>query len=150
METWVLQLVTAVLGALSFSLIFNVRGRLLIYTTFGGLLAWGCHLLLGRAGLSAVESYVIAGSVITIYAEICARVHRAPATVFIVTSFIPLIPGSSLYATMVYAVNFQWTAFFHQGLETLLLAGAISMGIILVSTVLHAAHAAMDRWGSQL
>ena len=46
-----LQLITATMGALCFSLIFNVRGRQLIFTTLGGLLAWGSYLLLGLAGL---------------------------------------------------------------------------------------------------
>ena len=40
METDVLQLVTAALGSLGFSLIFNDRGKTLFWGALGGLLAW--------------------------------------------------------------------------------------------------------------
>lgn len=136
-----LQLITATMGALCFSLIFNVRGRQLIFTTLGGLLAWGSYLLLGLAGLDITSRYLLASIFITIYAEVCARLRKAPATVFLVSAAIPLIPGSSLYATMVYAVHMNGDGFIRQGLHTLLLAGAIAAGIILVSTVMHAIHA---------
>lgn len=145
MEAWCVELLTAALGALGFSLIFNVRGRLLLYTAFGGFLAWGINLLLQHLGLEPVVSYLLSSIMITVYAEICARLHKAPATVFLVTSVITLVPGSKLYATMVYAVHLRWEDFFRQGLETLLLAGAISAGVLIVSTVMHAFYAARLR-----
>lgn len=132
------QLLTAGLGALGFSLVFNVRGRQLIFTTLGGFLAWGVYLALEPTGLGVVGRYLIASVLITVYAEICARKRKAPATVFLVSAVIPLVPGSSLYATMVYAVHQNGTGFVRQGLATLLRAGAIAAGIILVSTVMHA------------
>ena len=132
------QLLTAGLGALGFSLVFNVRGRQLIFTTLGGFLAWGVYLALEPTGMGVVGRYLIASVLITVYAEICARKRKAPATVFLVSAVIPLVPGSSLYATMVYAVHQNGTGFVRQGLATLLRAGAIAAGIILVSTVMHA------------
>lgn len=141
MESDLLRLVAAVLGSLGFSLIFNVRGRQLIFTTLGGLIAWGSYLLLEPTGLDVVPRYLIASILITIYAEVSARLRKTPATVFLVSAVIPLVPGSSLYATMVCAVHLDGANFIQQGLHTLLLAGAIASGIILVSTVMHAVHA---------
>lgn len=137
-----LQLITATLGALGFSLIFNVRGKSVLFATLGGLLAWGSYLLLTGAGLTPVMAYLAVSIIITIYAEISARLHKAPATVFLVCAIIPLVPGSRLYQTMVCAVQQDWSGFFATGLETLLLAIAIAGGIILVSTVMHAVYAA--------
>ncbi len=133
-----MQLAMATLGALGFSLIFNVRGRQLVFTTLGGFLAWSVFLLLKPTGLGDVGRYLIASIMITVYAEICARRRKAPATVFLMSAVIPLVPGSRLYATMVYAVRLDWPNFVEQGLHTILLAGAIAAGIILVSTVVHA------------
>lgn len=135
------QLATATLGALGFSLIFNVRGRQLFFTTLGGFLAWGTFLLLEPTGLSDVARYLLASILITIYAEVCARRRKTPATVFLMSAVIPLVPGSGLYATMVYAVHLDTANMAAQGLHTLLLAGAIAAGIILVSTVVHAIQA---------
>lgn len=144
MTQHLIQLLMATLGALGFSLIFNVRGQHLMFTTLGGFLAWSVYLLLEPTGLGDVGRYLIASILVTIYAEICARKRRAPSTVFLMSGVIPLVPGSRLYATMVYAVNLDWPGFLEQGLHTILLAGAISAGIILVSTVVHAMQAVRD------
>lgn len=144
MTQHLIQLLMATLGALGFSLIFNVRGRQLFFTTLGGFLAWSVYLLLEPTGLGDVGRYLIASILVTIYAEICARRRKAPATVFLMSGVIPLVPGSRLYSTMVYAVNLDWPGFLEQGLHTILLAGAISAGIILVSTVVHAMQAVRD------
>ena len=145
MEKDLLQLITAALGSLGFSLIFNVRGRPLLFGALGGLIAWGVYLGCRGQGISDVMGYLISSMVITIYAEICARRFRAPATVFLMSSAIPLIPGGSLYRTMVYAVKMQGAEFLQAGTHTMLLAGAISAGIILVSTVMHAYYAARGK-----
>lgn len=142
MGTIILQLVTAALGSLGFSLIFNVRGRSLPLCALGGLISWAVYLFFFSLGVSDVISYLLSSTVITIYSEICARWRKAPATVFLVASAIPLIPGGSLYSTMVCAVGFQWPEFLQAGIHTLLLAGAISAGIILVTTIVHAFYAA--------
>ena len=144
MERWLIQLITATLGAFVFSLIFNVRGRNVIYTTLGGFLAWGCYLLCKLTGLSAPMGYLLVSILITIYAEISARLHRAPTTVYLVCAIIPLVPGSRLYATMVHAVHQDWPGVLEKGVDTLLLAVAISAGIILVSTIVHAMQAARE------
>lgn len=145
MERWLIQLITATMGAFIFSLIFNVRGKAVIYTTLGGFLAWGTYLILKLLGLSPPMGYLLVSIIITIYAEISARIHRAPATVFLVSAIIPLVPGSRLYATMVFAVHQNWQGFVDKGVETLLLAVAIAAGIIVVSTVMHAIYAAKGR-----
>ncbi len=149
METDVLQLITAALGSLGFSLIFNVRGKTLFWGALGGLLAWGSYLLFLSWGTSDVVGYLLSSMLITVYSEICARRFRAPATVFLMSSAIPLIPGGSLYRTMVCAVKVQGMEFLREGTHTMLLAGAISAGIILVSTVMHAYYAARGRGPGQ-
>lgn len=76
--------------------------------------------------------FLVGSAALTAYAEIMARVQKCPTTLFIVAGSIPLIPGGALYRTMSYAINKDWQAFFNQGLETLLLAVAISAGILIV------------------
>ena len=149
METNLLQLITAALGSLGFSLVFNVRGKPLLWGAVGGLLAWGSYLLFKAQGTSDVVGYLLASMLITVYSEVCARRFRAPATVFLMSSAIPLIPGGSLYRTMVCAVKMQGMEFLRVGTHTMLLAAAISAGIILVSTVLHAYYAARGRGPGQ-
>lgn len=144
MPLYITQLIMATMGAFGFSLIFNVRGRMILYTTLGGFLAWGSYLLLELTEMHPAEAYLFVSIIITAYAELSARLHKAPTTVFLVCAIIPLVPGSRLYATMVYAVHQDWSGFVDQGVYTLLLAMAIAGGIIIVSTIMHAVHAARE------
>ncbi len=129
------HLVTAFLGSLGFSLLFNIRGRHLLPAALGGLLAWGVYLLAMQRLSSAPLGYLIASAAFTLWAEILARAMKTPATPFLVAAAIPLIPGGSLYATMEYALQGDGEAFARQGLSTLLLAAAIAAGVLLMTTV---------------
>lgn len=138
--TYVIQLVTAFTGSFGFALLFNVRRDRLLPAAFGGFLAWGVYLLAGFLTPWDVPRFFISSLTLTLYAEIMARVKKSPATVFLVSASIPLIPGSSLYTTMQYAVSAQWEDFSRQGMNTLLLAGAIAGGMLCMMAVLHVFH----------
>lgn len=131
----VLQLLTALIGSLGFALLFNVRGRRLVPAALGGLLTWGVYLLAGLVIAADAPRYFLASVLLTVYAEIMARVHKSPATVFLTCGTVPLIPGGSLYTTMRYAILADWSAFSRQGLATLLLALAIAIGILCTTSL---------------
>ena len=132
----VLQLITAFAGYLGFALLFNVRGRKLLPVGLGALLTWGTCLLSGLVIPSEACCYFLASVLLTIYAEVMARVEKSPATVFLTGGVIPLIPGSSLYTTMSCAIQSDWTGFSRQGLHTLILALAIALGILFTMSLL--------------
>lgn len=101
----VLQLAAAFSGSMGFALLFQVRRGKLLLASLGGLLAWAVYLALGPVISSDVPRFFIASVVLTIYGEILARVVKCPATLFLVTAAVPLIPGGSLYHTMRYFVE---------------------------------------------
>ncbi len=135
----ILQVVTATVGTLGYALRFHARARHLPWCMLGGMLAWGAVLLFQSMGVGEVTSYFLASVVLAVYSQILARVRRCPATVFLVTASIPLIPGGGLYQTMRYAMDTRWDLFIAQGLQTLLLAVAIAAGMLIVQTCVHGA-----------
>ena len=132
-----LQAVTGCCGSLGFSLLFNVRGWKLIPAALGGLLSWGVCVLLIPLFPPEPIRYIFATMVLTFYAEFMARRCRCPATVFLTSGFIPLIPGGSLYYTLNFAMRQDWPAFFHKAIATLLLMIAMAAGILIAMTILH-------------
>ena len=68
-----------------------------------------------------------------VFAEIMARVCKAPATVFTILSEIALIPGGSLYITMHHLVGGRQAEALSYGLHTVMVALAIALGIVLVT-----------------
>lgn len=125
-----IQLITAFLGSLGFAMLFHVRREKLLLASLGGLLSWGVYLLMGLALSDDVVRYFAASVVVAIYAETMARVVKCPATVFLVTAAVPLIPGGSLYRTMSAFMDGNFTACSHYGLTTMLLAAAIAVGML--------------------
>ncbi|MBQ6824761.1 MAG: threonine/serine exporter family protein [Clostridia bacterium] len=129
-----MQLITAFLGTLGFGVLFNIRGRKLWLAALGGLLSWGFFLLLGLWMENEPVRYFLCSVLVSVYAEILARVVKTPTTTFIIISLIPLIPGGSLYYTMASALEGSGPRFLHNGVHTLSLAIALSLGIILVTS----------------
>ena len=132
---YIMQLVTAFIGSWGFAMLFHVRKERLLPASLGGLLAWGIYLLMGLVSDQDVVRYFIASVVITVYAEVLARVVKCPATLFLVTAAVPLIPGGSLYHTMEYFMENDLGSFSYQALNTVLLAVAIAAGMLFPTSI---------------
>jgi len=70
-----------------------------------------------------------------VYAEIMARMNRAPATIFLTAAAVPLIPGGSLYYTMAGLVNGDQALFAESGASAVTIALAISLGFVVVAII---------------
>lgn len=130
--TSIIQIITGGLGAAGFALLYNIRGKRFVFAVLGGLLAVVFYLGFGFCTQNEILNYFICAIIISVYAEMMARVLKTPTTTFIMTSLIPLIPGGSLYYTMTNAFAGDLESFIDKGLYTLSLAGALAAGIIVV------------------
>ena len=136
MRAALIQLVMAFLGSLGFGLLFGIRAGHLLPASLGGMVAWGIYLgvyaVIGNFFLANLCASIFA----IVYAELLAHWRKCPATLFVITAIIPLVPGSSLYYAMEAAVNGDLEAAGRFGNQTLVCALAIAAGIGL-ATVLH-------------
>lgn len=130
---WILNL-GCFIGCIGFSLIFNIHGPGMLLCALGGILSWSTYLIAVASGASVIEGNLIAGFVASFYAEIMARIRKYPAISYLVVAIFPLIPGAGVYYTMCHAVNRNMQLFSRKGYETAGIAGAIALGILLVST----------------
>lgn len=129
----IIQILTGFIGALCVGTLSNIRGKRLAAAASGALLSWGLFILLGRFISSEPMSYFIVASAMALYSEVMARLLKTPATPIIITSLIPLVPGGSLYYTMAYAFESNFSRFIEKAASTLSLAAALALGIIVVS-----------------
>lgn len=132
----VLQIATGTLGSLGFSVLFNVRGKRLIFAALGGALSWALFLSLEPIVPGEFARYFISAFFVAVYAEALARLMKTPATMFLIPSIIPHIPGGALYRTMRYALERQWDACFSQAFYTVKLALGLALGIVAVLSIL--------------
>lgn len=130
MKEWLIPIVSAALGSLSFAMFFGVRSRKLWFSALGGALNWGLYLLaMKEMGLPETMAYALGAAAGTLYAEILARIIKTPVTVFVITSVIPMVPGGALYYTMLGLLQGDKATFVERGLYTLSAAGAMALGI---------------------
>lgn len=132
------QLLASMVGALAFGMVFNVSRKYDIQAALGGLVSWGTYLLcMNGFGLDVMVSTIVSAAACQIYAEILARIFKAPTTVFYIPAVVPLVPGGSLYNTMYAAVFRDWVQFRVYGIQTLQGTLGIAIGASFVSAVLY-------------
>lgn len=132
MKDALIQLLTACLSSLGFSMLFGVRRRFLLPAALGGLLCWGVYLGMDAWLHKEFLSCLVAAALAVIYAELHARKLKTPATLFVVPAILPLVPGGALYYTMENIVHGRMAEARSYGQQTLVAALAIAAGISIV------------------
>lgn len=130
-KTELIQIIAGFVGTLGFTVLFNIRGKRLVFTSLGGFLSWTLFVIFSKFITNEPLNYFLVALMISIYAEVMARVLKSPTTTFITASLIPLIPGGSLYYTMADALSSNRESFIEKGIYTLQLASALALGIIV-------------------
>ncbi len=128
----IIQLITGMLGSLGFALLFGLKKQYLIAAALGGLLNWGLYLLGIHMWNTIFFAGLLASATSALYSEIMARVKKAPATLFFITSVIPLIPGRTLYYACSNAVMRDWAEAKSYANITLQYALSIAAGACIV------------------
>lgn len=131
-DGWI-QIAACFCGTLGFGILFNIRGKRMVFASIGGIAAWALYLLLYSMLPNEVLCYFIVSLIVAIYAEFMARAFKTPAITFCILSLIPLVPGSSLYYTIASVLEGSVETFLGKSAYTLSLAAALSLGIILVA-----------------
>lgn len=129
----IIELACAV-GCAGFAIFFNIHGPGMLICILGGVLTWGAYTLVMHLGGGDILAYFIASAFASLFAEIMARVRKYPAISYLVVSVFPLLPGGGIYYTMRHAVSSNTGLFTQHGIHTFAIAGAMAVGILLIST----------------
>lgn len=123
------------IATLAFSVLFNIKGKNTWLAALGGGLSWLFYILALKYTVSQPLAFFYASVAVAVYSEIMARVRKCPVTIFIICGILPLVPGGGMYYTMLASVEGNVTKSLNTGLSTLTIAGAIAVGVILVSSL---------------
>ena len=118
-----------------FGILFNIKGKKLLFAALGGGLSWYCYSLPLSLGLSEVSSLFISALVFSTYSEVLARIFKTPVTSFVICALFPLVPGSGMYYTMLATINGDLQNAVHLGINTLANAGTLALVVIFISTI---------------
>lgn len=127
-------------ACLGFCMPFNIRGTAgICLCCLGGALGWAIYLLLHYFGVNIYVSTLAASVVVSIYAEVMARLRKCPTSGYLVVSYCPLVPGFAIYQAMDYSIHGNIQMFLESFIKTFGIAGCIALGTLLVSTFLRVA-----------
>ncbi len=129
----ILQFLAACIGTVAFSLLFSVpREHYPLCGFIGGtgwLICWVCINVLGAG---AVAGSFFATVFITLASRIGSTVRKCPVTLFLIAGIFPEVPGIGIYRTVYYSLLENNRLSLHYGRETLGIAIAMVLGIVIV------------------
>lgn len=134
MTTYIIQIITGIIGSIGFALIFNIKRAQIPYIIVGSGIGTAVYLFIYHFTQNTFLSNMLAAVFCTASAEFLARWRKAPATIFLIIHIIPLVPGGSLFYTMRSFVLRDIPAFKSYAIGTFYTAAGIAVGILLVTS----------------
>lgn len=130
-----IEVICAFFAAFFFSIIFNISKNELIFCGLNGTIGWLVYLIVFYMTDSVVFSSFLGALAVSILAQIFAKYRKTPVTIFLIPGIITLVPGAGMYRTIYYIVNEDYTLSNFYGIQSIQVAGAIAVAIILVASI---------------
>lgn len=125
------QVLAAAIGVIAFAILFRAPRKYYLDCGIAGGIGWLIYLLVMGQGFSSMVASLVSTLVLTILSRILSVIRLAPVTIFLITSIFTLVPGAGIYYTAYYLMIDNLAMAAMKGVETLKVAGAISLGILL-------------------
>ena len=122
-------------GCIGFAMQFNVHGPGIVICAIGGGIAWLVYCLAYEYTADVVTANLFAAIFASVYAEVMARIRKYPAISYLVVSLFPLLPGAAVYFATNSIVTGDMDSFATKATQTIAAAGALAIGILIVSTI---------------
>lgn len=135
MQESLVLILAAGIGSAGFAFLFNSSKVQILCAATSGLAVSGLYLLLASHYESILLNNMLCAMFVTLYAELFARILKAPSSVFLFPAMVSLVPGGFLYYSMYGLVTGTPDAAWENANATLLTALGIAMGILVVSVL---------------
>jgi len=131
----IIRSLAAGLGTIAFALMFRVRKRHFVDCGVLGTITWFAYMICIRIWNNEAIAVFVSGFAAVLASRVLAVLRRCPATVFLMTSLIPLLPGISLYRTIYYLLMGSAQISMHFGKLCFLTAFTIAVSIAIVQQI---------------
>ena len=129
------NLIFSYMATIGFSVLFNIPRKNIWQAGIVGASGWTVYKYLEIIQMNLVFAVFLGALIVGLLSEIFARVFKKPATIFQVPGIIPLVPGYSLYYTMLQIIDKSYIKATKEGSQALLIAVGIASGIIISSSI---------------
>lgn len=132
--TYYKHFIFAILSTVGFSVLFNVPKKSIFYAGLTGGIGWTLYIYAKDLTMSSTFSVFLASTFVGILGEVFARIDKKPVTTFVIPGIVPLVPGYTIYLSMINLINQEFYRAVEFGTEAVFTSGAISVGIIFVTS----------------
>lgn len=139
------QFILALFATAGFAIIFRVPVRHIPSCVVIGALGWVCYEILMYSYSSPVIGCFFASCVVGLLSYFAARIFKEATTVFVIPGILCLVPGSKIFSTMYELLDEDISAAAQVGTETILMAGAIAVGLLTVGAFLRVVRSLVRR-----
>lgn len=134
-----MSLTTIIMAAgatIGFATLFGVPIKYFPYCGFIGSVSWFLYEFICTISSETVASFV-ATFVVMLLTRWFAVKKRCPATIFLLSGIIPLVPGAGIYWAAYYIVTEELNLALQAGFQALQIVVAIVLGIVIVFEIPH-------------
>lgn len=136
--------VGAFIACAGISIIHNVNPKRIVFISINCMIGYVIfNYLMVKTG--TYSSLIVASFVTGVISEIMARKLKAPATIFLVGALIPLVPGMGAYYTALYASSGLTDLAISQGIDTIVQAGSIVVGVSISAMIFKLAYSLKNK-----
>ena len=118
---FIAQCVVSFVATVAFSLLFHAPKNQYVWCGITGMAGWAVYWLL----MQVQNPSPVTASFVSV-------ARRTPYAVYITAGIFPLVPGAGIYYTVYYFIIAMNQEALAKGIETLKIAVAIALGIVLV------------------
>ena len=134
MSSVLLQFVLSIFSTCGFAIIQRVPLSKMPFCIITGAVPWGFYHFLMYQGVSSIFACFLASCLVALISDIFSRTLKEASTIFIIPGIISLVPGAGTYYTMLSLLHHDMNGFADNGINTLMMAGAIAVGLLITTS----------------
>ena len=144
-STILAQSIYAFLATFGFTLIFRVPKKAILLCSLVGGLGWMTYQVAFEYGLTHVMAIFLGACTVALLSDIFSKVLKDAATIFIIPGIMPLVPGAGMYRMMLALIHNNMSGFASEATQTLMAAGAIAVGLLVMGSLIKIVRAAFKK-----
>ena len=129
------QFALAVFATLGFAIIFRVPIRHIIPCVVVGAMGWITYEIAVYFMSSPSLGCFFGACVVGLLSTFCSYAFKDASTIFIIPGILCLVPGSKIFLTMEALLLHEMDSAAEIGLETLMMAGSIAIGLLTIGAI---------------
>ena len=139
------QFMLAFVATLCFAIIFRVPVRHIPACVIVGGLGWVTYLITDYNMDSPVMGCFFGACMVGLCSAEASRIFKEAMTIFVIPGILCLVPGAKIFYTMEALLRSDITEMAEVGIQTLMMAGAIAMGLLVMGAIIKVFRAVVSK-----